>query len=559
MPERTTTEASGASAQDRTPEYATTIARLLRGDDPASLDLDALPEPWCTIAARVATADVPARSLAFAAALDALDGDAADVKRAVYEAAARLDAPRLPLDGGYHTTDLGNARRFADRHGEDVHFSYGLDTWFCWDGTRWRADETGEVERLAKETVCHVYELAAQARDEDVRKALARWAIRSESANRLKALAYLARSEPGVPILPGVFDGDPWLLNVRNGTIDLRTGDLRPHSRQDLITQLAPVEYDPDATLPLWERFLDETTGGDRDLQGYLQRAVGYTLTGRTDLEHLFFIHGPTRTGKSTFLEALKSALGDYCRTADFGTFLKGHAVGRPRADIARLRGARMVVSIEVDEGSKLAEALLKMLTGGDTITARALYHDSFEFRPAFKLWLAANAAPKVNDREKAIWERIRRIPFTREVPREKRDPLVKERLRDPAIGGPAILAWAVRGCLAWQGEGLGTCAAVERSTDDYRHEMDPLCDFIDACCVLAPAAWASSRALRVAYETWAAESGADWLVRGKEWGERLRALGCSSKVRRVADQVTRGWQGIGLRGSLVQETLSET
>jgi putative DNA primase/helicase len=552
MPKNTTTQAAGTAAQDHTSHYATAIARLLCGDDAAALDLDALPAPWDAIATRIAAADVPQRWRAFADALGALDGEADRVKCAVYDAAARLDAPAPP----YHSTDLGNARRFADQYGQDVRYCFSLDTWFCWDGTRWRVDETGEVERLAKETVRHMYSLAGQARDEEVRKALARWAIRSEAATKLRALTYLARSEPGIPILPTAFDGDPWLLNVRNGTVDLRTGELRPHCRQDLITQLAPVHYDPGAALPLWERFLDETTGGDRDLQAYLQRAVGYTLTGRTDLEHLFFIHGPTRTGKSTFLEALKGALGDYAKTADFGTFLKGHAVGKPRADIARLRGARMVVSIEVDEGSHLAEALIKMLTGGDTITARALYQDSFEFRPAFKLWLAANAAPRVSDREKAIWERIRRIPFTCEVPGEKRDPLVKERLRDPDIGGPAILAWAVRGCLAWQREGLGTCAAVERSTDDYRQEMHPLHDFVDACCVLAPAAWASSSHLRAAYETWAAESGARELIKGREWGERLHDLGCVPKSRWMADHTERGWQGIGLLGSPIQEEL---
>jgi putative DNA primase/helicase len=544
---------AGTAAPAPSSECAATIARLLRGDDLELPELAALPEPWRAIAERVAAAEVPDRALAFEAALDGLDGGAGEVKQAVYAAAARLDAPRPRR---YHATDLGNAQRLADRHRRDLRYCFGLDAWFCWDGVRWCVDETGQVERLAKETARHMYSEAVQALDEDTRKALVKWAIRSEAASRLKALVYLARSEPGLPVLREAFDADAWLLNVQNGTVDLRSGELRPHRREDLITRLAPVEYDLQATLPLWERFLDETTGGDRELQAYLQRAVGYTLTGTTDLEHLFFIHGPTRTGKSTFLEALKGALGDYCKTADFGTFLKGHDVGRPRADIARLRGARMVVSIEVDEGSQLANALLKMLTGGDTITARALYQDSFEFRPTFKLWLAANAAPRVSDRDKAIWERIRRVPFVHGIPREKRDPLVKARLRDPAIGGPAILAWAVRGCLAWQREGLGTCPAVERSTEDYRHEMDPLHDFVETCCVLAPGAWASSRALREAYEVWATENGVRWPVRGREWGDRLRSKGCTDKTRWLSDHSERGWQGIGLRTDPVQEAL---
>lgn len=529
---------------------ARAIACLLRGDDPATLDLDVLSEPWRVVVEQVAAAAVPARSRTFTAALARLDGKSEVFKRAVYVAAALLDAPQ----DVYHTTDLGNAGRFVERHGRDLRYCFPIESWFCWDGVRWSTDRTGQVDRLAKETVRHIYHEASQALGDETRKRLAKWAVTSESIGRLRALALLARSEPGVPVLPDGFDADPLLLNVRNGTIDLRTGELRPHRREDLITRLVPVEYDPDVTSPLWERFLDQTTGGDRDLLGYLQRAVGYTLTGKTDLENLFFIYGPTRTGKSTFLEALKGVLGDYCRTADFGTFLQEHKVGSPRADIARLRGARMVVSVEVEEGSQLASALLKMLTGGDTVTARALYQDSFEFRPAFKLWLAANAAPRVSDQDKGIWERIRRLPFVCSVPRERRDPLLKERLRDPEIGGPAVLAWAVRGCLAWQREGLGTCAAVERSTNDYRQSMNPLREFVGACCLIAPGAWVSSKALRGAYESWSAESGQRWPLRGKEWRDRLRTLGCTDKVRKIAGRPIRGWMGIGLLDASVQE-----
>jgi len=533
-------------------QAAQAIALLLRGVDPASIDVDALPEPWRDVARQVAAAGVPRRSRVLTTALDALGERAKALEHAVYVAAAALDAPDTPVT--HHTTDLGNAGRLVARYGEDLRYCFHLESWFCWDGVRWRVDDTGRVERLAKETVRHIYHEAAQVTGEEARKALIRWAFSSESIARLKALTNLARSEPGIPVLPGEFDGDPWLLNVRNGTIDLRSGELGPHRREDLITRLAPVEYHPGAASPLWDRFLDETTGADRALQSYLQRAVGYTLTGKTDLEHLFFVHGPTRTGKSTFLEALKSVLGDYAKTADFGTFLQGHAVGRPRADIARLRGARMVVSIEVDEGSRLAAALLKMLTGGDTVTARALYRESLEFRPTFKLWLAANAAPAVSDKDKAIWERIRRVPFIHGVPGEKRDPLVKQRLRDPEVGGPAILAWAVQGCLDWQRDGLGACSAVEQSTRDYRQEMDPLRDFVQSCCLLAPEVWVDSRTLRRAYEAWATDNGQYQLLQGKEWGDRLRALGCAPKIRKIAGRTTRGWCGIGLLDIPIQQ-----
>lgn len=539
------------------PNGPTTIARLLRGEN--GVDLAALQQPWRGIAEKLRAADSGDH---WQVLMDA----GPEVVGAILATMGRLDTPppgngqqsTMPANNGYHTTDLGNALRFVDRHGDIVRYCYPEDLWYWWNEKRFVEDDTGEIERLAKDTVREIYAEAGRAVDEDARKALAKWAMRSESKAKVGAMIYLARSELPIPVLPAEFDADPWLLNVANGTIDLRTGQLGPHRREDLLTQLAPVAYDPSATLPLWERFLDETTGGDQELQRYLQRAVGYTLTGRTDAEHLFFVYGPTRTGKSTFLEAIKGALGDYAKTSDFGTFLKGHTVGKPRADIARLRGARMVISIEVDEGSHLAEALLKMLTGGDTITARALYRDSFEFRPAFKLWLAANDAPDVSAKDGAIWERIRRVPFMHAVPKEKRDPQVKEKLRDPEIGGPAILAWAVQGCLAWQREGLGSCAAVERSTKAYRDEMDNFSGFVEECCVLAAGAWVSAKELRKTYEAWGAENGTKKLVQGKEWGQRLRDLGCDTKSRWVVDHTERGWIGIGLLGEPVQEQLSD-
>ena len=213
-----------------------------------------------------------------------------------------------------------------------------------------------------------IYTEAASAGDEVQRKALGEHARKSESESRIKAAIELAKSEPGVPVLPDQLDVDPWLLNATNGTVDLRSGKLRPHCREDLITKLAPVAYIPDATLTQWDDFLADTTNADTDLIGFLQRAVGYSLTGDCREEVLFFVHGPAAAGKSTFIEVIKAALGDYTRTADFESFLQRRDVGATRNDIARLAGARFVASIEVDEGKRLAEGLIKNLTGNDTV-----------------------------------------------------------------------------------------------------------------------------------------------------------------------------------------------
>jgi putative DNA primase/helicase len=218
----------------------------------------------------------------------------------------------------------------------------------------------------------------------------------------------------------------------------------------------------------------------------------------------LFMVLGPGATGKSTFLEAIKAVLGGYARTADFETFLKRRDAGGPRNDIARLAGARLVVSIEVDEGKRLAEGLVKMITGGDKVSARFLYQESFEFDPTFKLWLAANHAPIVRDDDDALWRRILRVPFDHVVPKAERDPTVKARLKNPATAGPAILAWLVRGCLAWQREGLGVPPAVESATAAYREEMDLIADFLADRCEVDSGATVRAEELQRTYQEWA-------------------------------------------------------
>lgn len=453
-----------------------------------------------------------------------------------------------------HTTDLGNAERLILRHGADLHHCPSWRSWFCWDGRRWRRDTTGEVYRRAQETVRALGQEAFDSPDPDLHKRLVPWALKSESRERIEAMVALARSFAEVAVTLEQFDADPWLLNVENGTLDLRTGELREHRREDLITKLAPVEYDPEASLELWDTFLSTATDNDQEVTDFLQRAAGYALTGNTAEEVLFFLHGPTAAGKSTFIEALKSTLGEYAATADFEAFLARRDVGGPRNDIARLAGARFVASIEVDEGKSLAQGLLKMLTGGDTVTCRFLYQEAFEFVPQFKLFLAANHAPKVNADDTAMWRRILRVPFEHVIPEGQRDPKVKAALRNPAVAGPAVLAWAVEGCLKWQSEGLGVPRRVVAATNAYRESQDTLKRFLDDCCVFGPDLWIATAELRAAYEAWGRENGEKELLQGKAWGERLRARGCEPETKRVTrpgepDRTlkARGWSGITL------------
>jgi putative DNA primase/helicase len=408
---------------------------------------------------------------------------------------------------------------------------------------RWARDDVGLIRERAKDYARLLLHDAADAASDDDAARLANFAIVSQHGARIEAMVALAASDPRLVCRAQDLDRHPWILNVTNGTLDLRTGRIKKHDPANLLTKLAPVAYDPEAKSQRWEAFLSRVIP-DPDVRAFAQRAVGYSLTGITAEEKMFLPHGPTATGKSTFIEAVKATLGDYAATADFESFLRRPPTGGPRNDIATLAGRRLVLSIEVEEGRHLAEALVKTLTGGDTVTARRLYQESFEFVPAFKLWLVANAAPRVHDDDDAIWRRIVRIPFTVTIPEADRDPAVKATLRDPATSGAAILAWGVRGCLDWQAHGLGVPAAVRDATAIYRAEQDPLTDFLDECCVLAATGSVNVTALLTEYLAWCEANGERHPLGRTALKRRLESRGLTQEHLRAG----RVWTGISLR-----------
>jgi putative DNA primase/helicase len=459
------------------------------------------------------------------------------------DAPARTAARMASVAGNeaYHLTDLGNAKRLVFQHGRDLRYCHPLHRWFVYDGRRWREDAAGEVLRRAKETVKSMYAEAGQISDAEMRKNLVGWAMRSESAERIAAMVRLAESESQVVVRPEQLDADPWLLNCLNGTIDLRARQLRPHRREDLITRLAPVEFDPDAHLALWDETLAYAFP-DLDVRAFVQSAVGYSATADISEEKFFMLIGPTSSGKTTIVEAVKATLGDYAATADIRSFLAAQDDRGPRNDIARLAGRRFIPSVEVDQGKRLAEGLVKLLSGGDTVVARRLYQEEFEFPFTGKVWIIANHAPRVRDDDDALWRRIVRIP-SQQIPEERRDKAVKERLRDPRLAGPAILAWIVKGATEWQQRGLDVPDAVATATDEYRKEMDVLQPFFESVCVFGPNAEVEARALREAYEGWCRENG-ERPLSGRTVGQRLRERGCESQKRAGGRRV---WVGIGL------------
>lgn len=469
-----------------------------------------------------------------------------DVQDAQAHTPVQQSAPPSDFpDFRYSLTDLGNSERLIRQHAHDLRYCVEMKTWHRWNGSRWEPDALNQVLQLAKTTVRNIYDELALEADPDKRDALFKFIQRSESERSLNALVNLSRTDPRIAVRVTVFDTQPHLLNCKNGTIDLRTGELLPHRRTDLLTKQCPVVYDAGASSQLWENFLKDCTRGDAELQGFLQRAVGYTLFGDPREQVILMVNGPGGTGKSTFISVIQSILGDYAATADFSTFLKkDRANGGASDDVASLAGARLVSSIEVDEGQKLAEALVKQMTGGDLIRARHLYQSSFEFRPQFTLWLVCNHAPAVNHDDDAMWRRILRLPFENVIPAEKRDKNLKATLTDLTTIGPAILAWAVEGCVAWFRDGLQVPKTVRLATDAYKATSNPLADFVEDACVLHEATFTTAADLRHAYDSWCRENGEKATLNRNQFTKALEDLGCHPKTKREG----RGWQGVGLR-----------
>jgi putative DNA primase/helicase len=403
--------------------------------------------------------------------------------------------------GGYNLTDLGNARRLVHRHGRNLRYCWLWRKWLVWDGKRWVKDDTGEVYRLAKETVSSIYQEAAAAPNDEARKELGKHATRSEAGARIKEMVDLARSD--VPVMPDELDASPDLLNTESGTIDLRTGELREHRREDLITKIAPTTYRPDAAAPTWEAFLERVLPGE-DLRAFVQRAVGYSATGDTSEQCMFINHGGGANGKSTFQEAIAAALGDYAMRAPTEMLLAKRSDGVPN-DVARLKGARFVSASETEEGRRMAESRIKDLTGQDTITARFMKAEWFDFAPTHKLWLSTNHKPEIRGTDAAIWRRIRLVPWAVTIPPAEQDKKLPIALRHELAG---ILAWVVRGCLQWRREGLQAPDEVHKATGEYRAEMDVLAGFLAECCELDTGHWEYAKDLYECYKRWCDENG---------------------------------------------------
>lgn len=440
-------------------------------------------------------------------------------------------------------SDVSNARLLVSQHGKNLRFCHAWKDqgWLIWNGRLWQERMGHMVTNMSIQTIESMLEELNAIYDEKERDKLEKFIQRSLSAGGISSMKRLAQDLPSIPVCPEEFDANPWLVNCMSGTIDLKKKVLKRHTREDLITKIAPVAFDPKATCPEWEAFLNTVMGGSSELISYLQRSIGYSLTGSTEEHCLFVLYGTGRNGKSTFLNTIKAMMGDYARQAASDAFMaKRSGSSGPSDEIAALRGARFVTAIETDEGQRLAEALVKQLTGGDSVTVRRLYENFFEYKPEFKLFLATNHKPKIRGTDPAIWRRIRLVPFTVTIPDEDVDPELPGKLQAEL---PGIFAWAVRGAFEWAESGMGMPKEILEATQEYRSEMDVVGKFLEECCVIGADLRVLSARLYKEYSTWCEDSGERRMTKNA-LGRRLSERGM---VQAKGAKGRREWVGIGL------------
>lgn len=451
--------------------------------------------------------------------------------------------PPDPVPVSSHAlTDLGNAYRLEDRFGSQLRFTpeHG---WYRWRGTHWSHDSLGSVFLLAGSVAEGIRSEALNVTDTSTRQRIVRWSLTSQSHGKIKAMVSLASSLPSLATNVTIFDRDPFLLACRNGTLDLRTGELSPHSPSHYCSRSVPFDFNPSAVSPLWNSFLARIFENNVPLIDYLRRAIGYSLTGSCEEQCLFFLHGRGQNGKTVLMETIKHLMSDYALQTDTNPLLLDSR-GDPAAQtnsIARMRGARLVLGSEIKEGARLNEARIKELTGQDTISARFLFREFFEFIPTFKLWLRCNDLPTITGTDLGIWRRIHCIPFSSTISATERDPKLASKLLSEL---PGIFSWAVSGALEWQRIG-GLCPPPEvaQANRTYRRDMDPLQDWFDDCVILDPDSETRSLILYESYRNWCKDAGEHY--HSHRWlSLRLRSRG----FRRTRSSTVRAFRGIRLR-----------
>jgi putative DNA primase/helicase len=442
---------------------------------------------------------------------------------------------------GISNTDTGNAHRFVAQHGQDLRYVPELGKWVFWNDGVWKIDDANRAIEFAKLTAKSMFDEAAKCPTESIRTALAKHASQSLNIKRIHAMVELAKSDQDIVLPIGRLDVNDYMLGVVNGVVDLRTGKFRAAQREDFMTRRCGTIFDDTATCPNFEKFLARVTAGDVELQAYLQRLIGYALTGSVIEQCLGFLYGRGANGKSTFLVTMQRLIGDYSSQTQPETLMTKRSGGATN-DIARLVGKRFVVSNEVREGSHFEENQLKQLVGEDMFTARFLYKENFDFNPKFKLMIAGNYKPVIKGDDDGIWRRVHLIPFIQTIPASERDKKLGEKLTREL---PGILNWALAGCLAWQKVGLNPPGIVVDATDSYRIEMDLMGVWMNENCDVGSTHTVESSTLYNNYRSWCLTSGIK-AVSAMVFGRKLVDRGIVKAHTRFGNR----FQGINIKAS---------
>lgn len=450
-------------------------------------------------------------------------------------------------------TEFGNAERMLDHYGDGLMYVPEIDGWFMWTGIYWRRAAGVELEHLAKETIRALPDEAKSIESDGERAEFFKFCAISQRAVMVRNMVSLAQSDPRVVVSMTDLDKLTHLLGVGNGVVDLHTGKLLPPDQAYRVTTITAVDYDPAAKCPLFERTVGDVFFNDADMVGFFQRLVGYSLLGKPDEDVLAIPYGSGSNGKSTVLGAIRDALGEHAKMASADTFLSsgvgGGNAGAAREDVLRLRGARFVYVSEPDEGSELREGLIKSMTGGEPLPARGLYSKTtVEVAPTWVAFMPTNHRPIVKGGDHAIWRRLLPVPFTRNFDQDltlTKDPDRAEKLAAEAAG---ILAWCVRGALAYQKDGLQPPGAVRKAREDYKSDMDLLGEWLDECCELGPSNVESNARLWASWEAFAKARGElRFIASAKSLGRRLQSKGFEV-VRDTAGLRGRGLVGLRVR-----------
>lgn len=382
------------------------------------------------------------------------------------------------------TNDKSNAQRYALLYGDVVKYDHnqnGGRGWMIWNGKRWVKDDTAQVHRYYNDMVEGMLEEAWEIEDEDSQKMFLKWINKCGSNATSEATMREVTKLENISTKTDTFDSYPHLFNAQNGTINLNTFELLPHNAENMLTQISQTELG-NGTPKRWIQFIDEITGGHKELGDYLQRCIGYSMTGSTDEQCIFFLYGMGANGKSTFLDIITAVMGDYAKNVESRTLMVKKNDSSANSDIARLKGSRFVTAVETNEGAYLDESLVKHITSGEIVTARFLYGNEFQYIPQFKIWMATNHKPKIKGTDKGIWRRIKLIPFTVTFDDMHKDVNLKQKLMAEL---PDIMNWCLEGVRLWREQGLNEPDIVKQTTNDYKSEMNSIGRFMDECVIV--------------------------------------------------------------------------